>query len=307
MRKLFLLTLLAFLSVQAFSQTETVQGNVQNPDGSPFTGEYVISLTRSSVVNVCVSPAQVIPFPGLVVNVVHGVFTPTQMIPTVCLSPSLPYYVRLRDSHGKQIYSDNWYIPQMFGGSVNVGTLGTVQLAAGILVSVPQAIISTPSGSQTITQQAGTNLIVNNLLVSNLLTYQGNYTLQSSAAATVGSPVSSPVLTIGGNTWNGSASVPSPWTIQDVERFSFGSYGSVLTFTYGGSGPLSSVVIGSDLLVNANIVANKISIAGGTITWSSNSGSPSGSCSVGSIYTSSAGTTTNLFWVCGSTGWILVL
>lgn len=43
-----------------------------------------------------------------------------------------------------------------------------------------------------------------------------------------------------------------------------------------------------------------------TTLWTSGSGTPSGSCSNGSLYTSTTGTTTNILWACGSSAWQLV-
>ena len=169
MRSWRLLTALFFaLTIPLAAQTETVEGTVQNPDGSGFNGTFQVALAKSTVVNTCVSPVQVMPFPGVTIKVTNGVFTPTQLLPTPCLSPSLPYYITVKDSTGKQIYSDNWYLPSLEGGVVNVGTMGSVQLASGITVSVPVAIVGTPSGNQTITQPVGTSLTVNNLTVTGI-------------------------------------------------------------------------------------------------------------------------------------------
>ena len=189
MRRWTLLLAMLATTLRLCAQTETVNGTVDNPNGSPFNGTFSITLVKSSVVNICATPAQVVPFPGLTVKVVAGVFTATQLIPTSCLMPSLPYYVRVFDSTGKQIYSDNWYVPPVQGGVVNVGTLGSVQLASGIIVSVPLAIISTPSSNQTVTQPSGTTLSVNYLTVTGSFTvaqYLGPVTAPAGSCSTNG-------------------------------------------------------------------------------------------------------------------------
>jgi hypothetical protein len=260
MRSCLLGLILAFaVHLSAQITTETVEGNVQNPDGSAFSGTFQISLARPSVVNICASPAQVVPFPGITVKATAGVFTPTQLIPTSCLSPSSPYFVQVKDAKGKFIYNDNWYIPQLVGGTVNIGTLGVVQLASGISVSVPQAVISTPSGNQSITQPSGTALsIYGGFLVPVGITLPGNtYAL------------------MGGST---SASVSNPTPLYEA-------------------GPLYSSSHGTIIFQLQNSAAS----------WTWSTGPPSGACVIGSIWTSSGGTVDNLIWVCGSTGWILML
>ena len=93
----FLLSMILALGVPLYAQTVTVEGNVENPDGSPFTGTFQVSLTRSSVVNTCVSPAQVVPFPGLTIKSVNGVHY-SYAAPAYILS--LTISALLHSSHG---------------------------------------------------------------------------------------------------------------------------------------------------------------------------------------------------------------
>jgi hypothetical protein len=152
------------------AQTATVSGTVSNPDGSAFNGVFTISLASGRVNNICSTAAVT---SHLAVSVINGIFPSTQLLPTPCLSPSIPYFVSVTDTTHKPIYTDNWYIPQTLSGAVNVGEMGEVKLASGITVAVPLAIISTPLGNQTITQPAGTYLTVNNLTVTGSLTTSG--------------------------------------------------------------------------------------------------------------------------------------
>lgn len=169
MRRL-LLWLLCAIAPLAAAQTQTLHGTVVNSDGSYFNGTFTISLPRSTVVNTCVSPAQVIPFAPIIIFVRTGTFPSTQLLPTSCLSPSIPYYVDVKDASGAELYTDNWFVPKLLGATIDVGTLSAVKLAAGITVSVPSAIVGTPAGNQTITQPAGTSLSINNLTVTGALT-----------------------------------------------------------------------------------------------------------------------------------------
>lgn len=162
-----------------------VKGNVINPDGTPFTGTAQISLAKSTIVNVCTTPATVIPFPGVTVKIVNGVFTPTSLISTECLSPRLPFYVQIKDKNGRVLVTDNWYVPHVSGPFADVGTLGETQMAAGINVAVPLAIVSTPAGNQTVTQPPGTSLSVNNLTVTGNFAFSGTLSLSDVAVNTI--------------------------------------------------------------------------------------------------------------------------
>jgi len=184
-----------------------LNGTVSNADGTPFNGTALLSLARSTVTNICVTPVQVVPFTPIAVAIKNGVFTPTNMYATDCLAPRLPYYVVLKNSTGGTVLTDNWYVPQTTNGTVNVGNLSTVQMATAINVAVPQAIISTPPGVQTITQPTGTYLVVNNLQVTNSLIYGGSSLSLSGLTTTTGtinnltsSTASIGTLTVTGNT-----------------------------------------------------------------------------------------------------------
>jgi hypothetical protein len=174
----------------AYAQTQSVSGTVANPDGSPFTGTFLISLTKSSVVDTCTTPPSIVPMPGVTVHVTGGVFPATVLLPTSCLQPRLPYYVQVTDSLHRPVYSDNWYIPQTTSGTVSIGTLGDVQMASGITVSVPLAIISNPVGNQTITQPGGTSLTVNNLVVTGSFSVTGTFSAGTVSATTVSASTS---------------------------------------------------------------------------------------------------------------------
>lgn len=214
------------------AQTVTLQGTIKNPDGTGFTGSVQISLARSSVVNTCASPAQVTSMTPVVVAVNDGVFTPTQVLPNYCMTPQLPYYVQVLDSLRRLVYTDNWMIPQLSGGVVNIGTLGAVQLASGITVSVPLAVVTTPSGNQTITQPAGTSLTVNTLNAGSFI---------ATASLTTPGLSSDPASPSNGALWYNTASNSLKGEING-SAVSLGGGGAVtnpLTFNNGGSGASS--------------------------------------------------------------------
>jgi hypothetical protein len=170
MRKWIAALGLVLIATLLGAQTETLSGTVENPDGTPFNGSFVISLALGRVSNTCSFAAVT---SRVTVNVVGGVFPATALLPTPCLSPSIPYFVSVSDSFKRPVYADNWYIPQTLGATVDVGTMGDVKLASGITVAVPLAIISTPAGNQTITQPGSTALSINNLTVTGIFIASG--------------------------------------------------------------------------------------------------------------------------------------
>jgi hypothetical protein len=83
------------------------------------------------------------------------------------MSPRVPYYVSVTDTTGRELYHDNWYLPKVLSGNIDVGNLSAERFSGPIILAIPQGIIGTPTGTQTITQPGGTSLVVNgNLIVT---------------------------------------------------------------------------------------------------------------------------------------------
>lgn len=183
MRRVFMLVLgLALLMHGAAAQYTTISGNLATPSGpnsGTFSGSIIVSLARSTVTNTCSTPVQIVPFAQIVIPVTNGVVPVTALLATDCMAPHLAYAIIVKDSSGGTVYTDNWYIPQTTSATVDVGSLSTVLLAPAIAVSVPVAIVSTPQGTQTITQPGGTFFNVNNLAVT------GTFTSASAAAFSI--------------------------------------------------------------------------------------------------------------------------
>ena len=202
LRRLWLLCVVLALAISATSQTRTLQGTMQNPDGSLFNGSITLKLGKSTVTNICVTPVQVVAFAPLTVKVVNGVVTPTSVISTDCLVPRLPYAVTVAGSNNVAVYSDNWYVPLLASSVADVGQFASTRLAAAITVSVPQAIVATPVGAQTITEPGSYYLNVNNLNVTGLFTVTGTF---SASNLSIGG-----TLAVSGNTTlSGSLSAAS--------------------------------------------------------------------------------------------------
>ncbi len=82
----------------------------------------------------------------------------------------------------------------------------------------------------------------------------------NSTAATGGANQSSPLIKIGGQGWNGSATAADAWTIQDVLGAGTNPT-SVLTFTHSGVGTSAGVSL-QGTLSTGNIVCNQIDASG---------------------------------------------
>lgn len=178
--KRFIWSLLFIFSVcwllcclSASAQTVNLTGTLQNVDGTPFNGTLYISLARSTVVNTCVTPVQIVPFQAITVAVVNGTVATTPIITTDCIQPRIPYDVQLRDVANNVVWSDNWYIPSNPSGQAVVSTMSDEELEPGLVVAIPDGILSKPLASQSITQPGSTVLKINRLSVTGVLTFSG--------------------------------------------------------------------------------------------------------------------------------------
>ena len=116
-----ILLLVLLLNFNAWPLT-TVTGTFQYPDGSPLNGRVVVRLTRSTVTNMCVTPAQVMSFQPVTIRVTGGVLGTLSLYATSCLSPSIFYLVNVFDQNNQLLYSDHWNVPNV--GSVDVTQIG---------------------------------------------------------------------------------------------------------------------------------------------------------------------------------------
>jgi hypothetical protein len=159
--------------LHASAQTVNLTGTLQNVDGTPFNGTLYISLARSTVVNTCVTPVQIVPFQPITIAVTNGTVATTPIFTTDCIQPRIPYDVQLRDLAKTVVWEDNWYIPANPSGQAVVSTMSDEKLEPGIVVAIPDGILSAPLSTQTITQPGSTVLKVNRLSVTGTLTFSG--------------------------------------------------------------------------------------------------------------------------------------
>lgn len=194
MRRLWSLIFLLSSVVCLAQSRVNVGGTLTDPQtGQLFNGYLKISLLKS-VKNTCGTVYQVVPTFSNVYPVKNGVaigLNTASYIAQTCMSPRIPYYIEMDDVNHSFLYFDNWYFPLTTAGTVDMGQMQQVGFGGPIVLSVPNAIVGTPLGNQTITQPGATALIVNNLVVT------GTFSGATVAAATVAGRLASPPIACG--------------------------------------------------------------------------------------------------------------
>lgn len=138
-----------------------LSGLIKLPDGTNFNGTMTLKLNKAGVKNICNYPYLTVPTEqmsyqvqnAVPVNLSNATYTTNN-----CMSPSVPYYMQLIDTNGIVQGSDNWYLPDNPTQSIDIGDMQEEKFTGPISVAIPQAIVSTPSNSQSITQPSGTSL-----------------------------------------------------------------------------------------------------------------------------------------------------
>lgn len=162
--KLFALALIA-LSLQATAVKQTLSGTFQASDGTGLNGRITFRLPVAAGLNVCSTAVSLQSNTLVTAKITNGVMTPTQLWPTDCMSPRVPYNVTLYDAFNNQLFSDNWFVPSTAGAVLDVGDFIDTKLAAAITVAVPNALNLNPAFSQSLTQPAGTSLTIHGTVI----------------------------------------------------------------------------------------------------------------------------------------------
>jgi hypothetical protein len=141
----------------------SLQGTVQIPNAANFNGVFTLQMmkvgVKSTVSPYLTVPTSQITYPiknGQLIGVSSGNFLSQD-----CMKPRVPYDIQILDAQNNLVASDNWYLPNVESGTVDIGNMQEEKFNGPITVSIPQGIISTPLGNQTITQPAGTSLTIN--------------------------------------------------------------------------------------------------------------------------------------------------
>lgn len=168
---LFLLVFAASALAQQTIDAVGLTGTLVGPDGTPVTGHLTVALNLANVKNTCTTPYTTVPRAPLTFTVTNGTIingSTASLITQDCMSPRSAYYISLYDKNNKLIFATNWYLRQQ--AVVNnvraqdVGALVEKNFQGPINVAVEQAVVTNPVGNQTITQPAGSNLIINSAI-----------------------------------------------------------------------------------------------------------------------------------------------
>lgn len=173
-----LLSLLTFMFVfaaiapaQQTIDAVGLKGTLVGPDGTPVTGHLTVALNLGGVRNICTTPYTTVPRGPITFTVTNGVIvngSTAKLITQDCMSPRSAYYISLYNQQNKMLFADNWYLRQQaIVNSVraqDVGALVEQGFSGPIQVAIDQAVVTNPVGNQTITQPAGTNLIINSAI-----------------------------------------------------------------------------------------------------------------------------------------------
>jgi len=183
-----LVALLLFISAYCHSQTVGLQGTVHIPNAQNFNGFIRIKTNVANIKNICTTPFQQVPTINVVYPITNGVVTGATgaaFLSQDCMMPRVPYYVQISDSNNNLVSSDNWYLPQVLGGVVDVGDMQEEGFGGPITVAVPLGIVSTPGLSQTITQPATTSF--------NFVTSGGGKLLYNGVEVSTGTSIPDPL------------------------------------------------------------------------------------------------------------------
>lgn len=103
--------LLLLLALPLAGQTVAIQGTFHYPNAVTVNGYLTVALTRTTAMNTCVKPARLVTFQSVRVQITNGTMGALTLYKTSCLSPSVPYRVRVYDRAGKMLYQGSWTVP----------------------------------------------------------------------------------------------------------------------------------------------------------------------------------------------------
>lgn len=147
-------------------------GTLNAPNGTPVNGQLTVALTLANVKNTCSAPPYyTVPRGPVTFTVTNGVIingASANLVTQDCMSPRSAYYISVYDTNHKLLFADNWYFHEaaIINGhrSQDVGALVDVGFGGPIAVAISQGVFTNPQGNQTITQPAGTNLLINSAI-----------------------------------------------------------------------------------------------------------------------------------------------
>lgn len=139
-----------------------IAGTFKYPDGTLFNGSLQIQMAKSGVRDTC-SSNKLVPTTPTTIPIVNGVVqgSSASFATSDCLNPFSAYYIQVFDSKRQLVLRDNWLIGSTNSGGtlMEVSYLTPASLLVAqspVTVTIPKAIVSGPSLTQTITQPVST-------------------------------------------------------------------------------------------------------------------------------------------------------
>lgn len=169
---IFIWVLVAIAPAQQTIDAVGLTGTLVAPNGTPVNGQLTLALTLANVKNTCSGPPYMtVPRGPVTFTVTNGVVingATANLVTQDCMSPRSAYYISVYDTNHKLLFADNWYFHEaaVINGhrSQDVGALVAVGFGGPIAVAISQGVFTNPQGNQTITQPAGTNLLINSAI-----------------------------------------------------------------------------------------------------------------------------------------------
>lgn len=183
-----LLVLFCLYTVSCFCTT--LVGTLNYPNATGASGYLIMSLSQQAALSSsggCGGPIEVVPTYQYRITVTNGALVGSPSVyGNDCMLPQGTYYdVQMTDTNANVLFTDRWVIT---GTTLNIGTIVSATIT-GTTQTLGQAgvVLTQPSASQNVNQGPGTNLGINLLNVTQILTLPNGGTCDSSGCSGIDS------------------------------------------------------------------------------------------------------------------------
>ena len=179
-----LLVLFCLYTVHCFCTT--LVGSLNYPNATGASGYLIMSLSQQAALSSsggCGGPIEVVPTYQYRITVTAGALIGSPHVyGNDCMLPQGTYYnIQVTDTNANILFTDRWVIT---GSTIDVGTIVSATIT-GTTGTLGQAgvVLTQPSSNQTVNQGAGTNLGINLLNVTQILTLPNGGTCDASGCS----------------------------------------------------------------------------------------------------------------------------
>lgn len=245
MKKVLLLLSVLFSSTLALAQATLMSGTLNNPDGTGFNGQLIMSLAQqASIANTggCGGPVMVPPTVQVIIKFVNGTMqSPPHIYGSDCTLPyGVPYNVVAKDNQGNIDFTAQW-LP--IGANQNIGTIQSVINPLGTLFGLSLSDIALTNASNTFSQN---NTFQQSVSIGGNLTVAGTLYGPNNGPLAIGTSGGTYDLTVSNSTGvtlyvadNGNISIPQgTLSVQ-------GTINSNSGYQYNGTAPSGLCLLGN--------------------------------------------------------------